>query len=143
MITRTIRGFKEEQKEMASLLPLFRDLSDMDFAKTLLRKTILNAEDYTEYIEDAASNWELDRIADIDRIIMTLAIIEAVEFDNIPTKVTLNEYIEIAKLFSTRKSFKFINGILDNVFEKLKMDKKIVKKGRGLIGEIETLNSKE
>lgn len=135
MITKTIKGFKEDQEAKASLLPMFTDEGDLGFAKSLLMKAITNRDTATGYIENAASNWELDRIADIDKMIMILAITEATEFETIPTKVTLNEYIEIAKLFSTQKSNQFINGILDNIFSRLKAENKINKHGRGLIGE--------
>jgi N utilization substance protein B len=84
-------------------------------------------------IDELTDNWELDRIAKMDIILMKMAITEMQIFSNIPTKVTLNEYIEISKFYSTPKSNSFINGILDKAIDRLKKDKKIVKIGRGLM----------
>ena len=102
----------------------------------MLRKTIINEEAYLEMIRASANNWELERIAFTDNLILQLAISEAIEFDSIPTKVTINEFLEIAKLYSTDKSSQFINGILDNIFAGLKKEGRIRKSGRGLIGEV-------
>ena len=135
MIIKTIRRLKEEQDKYQLMLPVSENEEDLEFSKLLLRKAIIGQEIYIRYIEETARNWELERIAEIDRLIMILAITEAVEFDNIPSRVTMNEFIEIAKLFSTMKSSQFINGILDSIFERLRSEKKISKKGRGLIGE--------
>lgn len=135
MVIKSLKSFKEEQGEQAPLLPAVIDKTDLEYAKALLRKAIINQETATAYIEESASNWDLERIAEIDRMIMILAITEATDFETIPTKVTMNEYIEIAKLFSTVKSNQFINGILDSVFARLKAENKISKQGRGLIGE--------
>ena len=126
------------RKAMEEIIPAEREHEeDIEFARVLLRKAIDSQDRYTGYIEAAVKNWELERIAEIDRMIMILAITEAVEFSNIPSKVTMNEFIEIAKNFSTHKSSKFINGILDSIFEKLRKEKKIRKLGRGLVGENE------
>jgi N utilization substance protein B len=134
MIIKTFRGFRESGKNN-ELLPMFNDPADKDFAITLLRKTIIKESENKIFIKESARNWELERIAFTDNLIMQMAITEVVEFGTIPVKVTMNEYIEISKIFSTRKSSQFINGILDNVFKKLKSEKKIKKLGRGLIGE--------
>ena len=115
---------------------MFKDKDDLSYCKKLLRTTIKNEEEYLAMIKKSANNWELERIAFTDSLILQLAISEAVEFSSIPTKVTINEFIEIAKLYSTQKSSQFINGILDNIFTGLKAEGKIVKKGRGLIGEV-------
>jgi len=135
MVIKSIRKMTPEYNEESIILADPKNTEDIEFAKVLLRKAISSQENYIEYVEEAAKNWELERIAEIDRMIMILAITEAVEFPTIPSKVTMNEFIEIAKSFSTRKSSQFINGILDNVFEKLRKEKKIKKRGRGLIGE--------
>jgi N utilization substance protein B len=134
MIIKTFRGFRENIKNK-ELLPIFNDPSDKDFAVTLLRRTIIIEPENKMLIKESARNWELERIAFTDYLIMQMAITEVMEFGTIPVKVTMNEYIEISKIFSTKKSSQFINGILDNVFKKLKSEKKIKKLGRGLIGE--------
>jgi transcription antitermination protein NusB len=134
MIIKTLRKFRENG-ENTYLMPMFHDPSDIDFATTLLRKTILSQPENKILIKESAKNWELERIAFTDYLIMQMAITEVIEFGTIPVKVTMNEFIEISKIFSTRKSSQFINGILDNVFKKLKSEKKIMKRGRGLIGE--------
>ncbi len=134
MIIKTFRGFKESGKNN-KLLPMFNDPADKEFVTTLLRRTILMEPENKLLIKESARNWELERIAFTDNLIMQMAITEVIEFGTIPVKVTMNEYIEISKIFSTRKSSQFINGILDNVFKKLKSEKKIKKLGRGLIGE--------
>ena len=117
-------------------MPMFKESDDEDYARTLLRKTIQHEEPYLEMVKASANNWELERIASTDSLILQLAISEAIEFSSIPTKVTINEFLEIAKLYSTQKSSKFINGILDNIFTGLKKEGKIKKSGRGLIGEV-------
>ena len=114
--------------------PLFKDPEDeIPFVKTLLRKTIANDQENVLLIDELTKNWELDRIAKMDIILMKMAITELQEFNNIPKKVTLNEYIEISKFYSTPKSSGFINGILDKAIDRLDKEKKIQKIGRGLI----------
>ncbi len=135
MIVRTLRRFSPDQDEGGSIMPMFNENSDLTYAKKLLRATIRNEDRCLELIRVSANNWELDRIAFTDSLILQLAISEAMEFPSIPVKVTINEFIEIAKLYSTHKSSQFINGILDHVINGLRKDGKIVKTGRGLIGE--------
>ena len=114
--------------------PLLKDPEDeIPFVKTLLRKTIANDQENVLLIDELTKNWELDRIAKMDIILMKMAITELQEFNNIPKKVTLNEYIEISKFYSTPKSSGFINGILDKAIDRLDKEKKIQKIGRGLI----------
>lgn len=108
---------------------------DIDFVKKLFRKSIMSEEDYTQLIHSSVKNWELERIAFVDRLLMQIAITEIIHFPSIPTKVSLNEYIEIAKYYSTSKSSNFINGILDHIIHQLKKDNKLIKTGRGMIGE--------
>lgn len=135
MILRTVDRFKENNNEGGNLLPLFKNEDDRDFAKTLLRKIIVRYDEYKTLIEKHTRNWEIDRIALMDIQLMVMAITEMVEFPEIPVKVTLNEYIELAKYYSTNKSNEFINGILDKIILELKDEKKIIKTGRGLIGD--------
>jgi N utilization substance protein B len=136
MIAKTLKVFKEKDGENASLMPLFKNEDDREFAKNLYRKAILNKDDYRKLVESFAENWDVERIAFMDFLILEMAITEAVEFSSIPTRVTINEYLEIAKFYSTEKSSVFINGLLDKIFKHLKEEQKIVKTGRGLIGEI-------
>lgn len=133
MVIKTIQKMKPQHGNYASLLPLFKNEDDQNFTKILFRKSILNHEDYRELIEKHLKNWDIDRIAFIDIVIMIMAIAEVIEFPSIPIKVTMNEYIELAKFYSTTKSNIFVNGILDKIFHQLKEEKKIQKTGRGLI----------
>lgn len=132
MVLKTLKGFTEDGSN--DILPLFKDPEDeKDFVRVLLRKTIANDKDNLALIDDLTRNWELDRIAKMDIILMKMAITELQEFNNIPKKVTLNEYIEISKFYSTPKSNGFINGILDKAVERLEKENKISKMGRGLM----------
>ncbi|MBN1416553.1 MAG: transcription antitermination factor NusB [Bacteroidales bacterium] len=138
MIIKTIKGFVENENEKNQLLPLFKNKEDQDFVKNLFRKSILYREEYRAIVESFTKNWDIDRIAFMDFLILEMAIAEAVEFPFIPTKVTINEYLEIAKSYSTEKSRIFINGLLDKIFKYLKQTEKIKKTGRGLIGETDS-----
>lgn len=132
-VIRTIKGLKEGGQ--IELLPLFKDeKEDLDFVKKLFEKTVLQGEENVGFIMDKTKNWELDRIASMDMLLMQMAITEARHFSEIPIKVTLNEYIEISKFYSTPRSNGFINGVLDKVFFDLKEGGQIKKLGRGLIG---------
>jgi N utilization substance protein B len=112
---------------------LFKDNEDRDFVKDLFRKTILNESELAKEYIDKTPNWDSDRIAEIDTIILKMAICEFLKFPSIPVKVTLNEYLEVAKEYSTPKSSIFINGILDNLVKELQTGNRIVKVGRGLM----------
>lgn len=105
----------------------------LSFAEKLLIKTINNIEEIDVVVEEQIKNWEMHRLAVIDKFILRMAICEYLYFDDIPTKVTLNESIELAKKFSTGKSGTFVNGILDGALKKLKKEGRIEKKGIGLI----------
>ncbi|MBN1820977.1 MAG: transcription antitermination factor NusB [Prolixibacteraceae bacterium] len=135
MISKTLKRFTEYSREDLPLLPMFKDEDDRQFTKDLFRKAILNHKELRSLIDLHSQNWDLDRIAFVDILIMQLALAEFLYFPNIPTKVTLNEYIELSKYYSTEKSRNFINGILDKALKQLKEDGKIKKTGRGLIGE--------
>ena len=112
---------------------LFKDNEDRDFVKDLFRKTVLNESEFAKEYMDKTLNWDSDRIAEIDTIILKMAICEFLKFPSIPVKVTLNEYLEVAKEYSTPKSSIFINGILDNLVKELQTGNRIVKVGRGLM----------
>lgn len=135
MISKTLKKFNEYSDTDQRLLPMFKDEDDRQFAKDLLRKAIINHDELRELIKNHSKNWDLERIAFMDILIMQLAITEFMFFPSIPTKVTLNEYIELSKFYSTEKSRNFINGILDKTLKDLKNSGKINKAGRGLIGE--------
>jgi N utilization substance protein B len=131
MVVKTIKSFEEGQD--ASILPLYKDKDDeLTFVRELLRKSIVLDKENETLIDELTANWELDRIAKMDVILMKMAITELQIFNNIPTKVTLNEYIEISKFYSTPKSNGFINGVLDKAISRLEKDGKINKVGRGL-----------
>ncbi len=133
MVIKTIKTIKEDDEDF-ELLPLWRDdEDDKQFLEVLFSKSLTQAEENEAYVTEAAANWELERIALMDRILMKMALAEARNFPSIPLKVTLNEYIELSKYYSTPKSHGFINGILDELFSKLKKDGTIKKTGRGLI----------
>ncbi|MEE9364638.1 MAG: transcription antitermination factor NusB [Cellulophaga sp.] len=112
---------------------LLKDEEDLDFAKKLLTKTLLNNATLVKEIEGKTPNWDKDRIADMDAILLKMAICEMLNFSSIPEKVTINEYLEIAKEYSTPKSSIFINGILDKLVKEYKCDGKLRKTGRGLL----------
>jgi transcription antitermination protein NusB len=137
MMIKTLKKFKLSTDSSKALLPLFKDEEDLEFTKTLFRKSILNSKEYREIIKKHLRNWELDRVAFIDVLIMEMALCEFINFPSIPPKVSLNEYIDLARFYSTEKSRTFINGILDKILKSLKDEGKISKTGRGLIGEIE------
>ena len=133
MAIKTIKTIKEGDEEV-ELLPLWRDDDDdKAFMEDLFTQTLALGEESEALIKEGAQNWELERIATTDRILMKMALAEARTFESIPLKVTLNEYIELSKYYSTPKSHGFINGILDQLFTKLKEGGKIKKVGRGLI----------
>ena len=139
LLIKAIKSLKEGFGENDKLPTLLKnDLSDdpdedIEFIKILFRKTIVNSQEYLDLIESKVQNWEMERIAIMDIILLKMAIVELLEFPSVPIKVTLNEYIELAKLYSTPKSKIFVNGILDKLIVDLKADNKIKKIGRGLL----------
>ncbi len=135
MIEKTLKKFKPDSDEKTGLLPLFKNYDDKDFVKILFRKAVMNSESNSELIDNNTTNWEVERIALMDILVMQLAITEIMEFPEIPVKVTLNEYIEIAKYYCTPKSSTFVNGILDNIVKEVREKGLVRKYGRGLVGE--------
>ncbi|MDD4141508.1 MAG: transcription antitermination factor NusB [Bacteroidales bacterium] len=140
LIVRFIDECKETNDEYYKLPSLFKkendsngDEDDRNFCLSLFTKTVMNYDKYKGYVEEKVVNWEIDRVAPMDILILVMAISEMINFPTIPIKVTLNEYIELSKIFSTPKSKFFINGILDNLVVSLQKDGKIIKTGRGLI----------
>ena len=126
-VLKTIKRFEEKNGPKQELLPEFKDEEDQDFARRLFRRTILNADYYRHLISENTRNWELDRVAFMDVVIMQIALAEILSFPNIPVSVSLNEYVEIAKLYSTPKSGSFINGTLDGIVNTLKAENKLTK----------------
>jgi N utilization substance protein B len=134
MVLKTLRAFKDDASEKVDILPITANWEeDEEFVKSLFNKTILYADDYGKMIAEKTQNWEVDRIALVDVILMKMAIAELIHFNSIPTKVSMNEYIDISKEFSTPKSKGFINGILDKILIELKEKGEIRKIGRGLM----------
>ena len=133
MVIKSLKLIEEGANEVV-LLDLWKDPEDeKNFLYTLFRQTAVQSEENEATIAEFAKNWDKERIATIDMILMKMAITEARCFEQIPLTVTLNEYIELSKYYSLPKSSGFINGVLDQAFEKLQKDKIIKKVGRGLI----------
>ena len=133
MVIKTIKSIKEDDDEVELLTVWRDDDDDKDFMEGLFTKTLAQGDENESLIKEGAQNWELERIALTDKILMKMALAEAKCFPSIPLKVTLNEYIELSKYYSTDKSHGFINGILDQLFLKLVESGDIKKTGRGLI----------
>lgn len=134
MVLKTIKGVKEDSTENDAILPLYKEGDDeKEFIQKLIRETIKKDDGNAKLIDELTQNWELDRIAKMDIILLKMALTELTELPSIPKKVTLNEYIEISKFYSTPKSQVFINGILDKAVDMLEKDGKLKKIGRGLI----------
>lgn len=124
---------KQKANGLFVLGSLYKDRDDEDFVSDLFRKTVLKQAEYEKDIAEKTPNWETDRIAEIDMILIKMSITEFINFPSIPTRVTINEYIEISKDYSTSKSSYFINGVLDKISKEFVENKKIVKIGRGLL----------
>ena len=130
MVVKTI---KDSDSKKIKLMKLFKDKDDKKFCLELYEKTINNKEHYIDLISSKINNWEIERVAEIDLLLMQMSLTEILEINDIPVKVTINEYIEISKYYSTQKSKSFINGILDSLLLDLRNEGKINKTGRGLI----------
>jgi len=130
---KNIENFTENQPKNAALIPLFKNEEEITFYKDLFRKTLLYSAEYQKRINDKLQHWESERVMEIDTILMKMAMCELTQCPTIPVKVTINEYIELAKLYSSRKSGVFINGILDSIVMDLKNEELLNKMGRGLI----------
>jgi N utilization substance protein B len=126
-VIKTIKRFVESEGSRQELLPMFKDNDDYDFAVSLFRHTLRSGEVFRERIVRHLKNWEMERIASMDLIIIQVALAEIMNFPDIPVNVTLNEYINAAKYYSTPKSSTFINAILDSVVKELKKEKLLLK----------------
>jgi N utilization substance protein B len=132
-IVKQLRAIKSESDSSFSVPRLYKDAEDREFASLLFRKTVLNEPEFGKEYIDKTPNWDTERIAEIDTIILKMAICEFLKFPSIPIKVTINEYLELAKEYSTPKSSIFINGILDNLVKEYQAANKLNKSGRGLL----------
>ena len=126
-VLKTIRRFEEENGVSQQLLPEYKDVADMDFARKLFRNAVANADQYREMMAASSKNWDMSRLAFMDVVIMQVALAEIMTMADVPLSVTLNEYVEIAKHYSTVKSGSFINGMLDTITKKLRQENKIEK----------------
>ena len=132
MVSRTILSMREAH-EAVKFMPQFKSEEDLDFAKSLLRNAIAGFERISLLLDNSMKNWDIERVALMDQIILVTAIAEAENFPSIPVRVTMNEYIDIAKCYSTDSSGGFINGLLDRIIARLTDEGKIVKSGKGLL----------
>ena len=132
-IIKQLKLIKSAKDEAFRVPKIFKDQEDKEFVTNLFRKTVLNERELAKEYVDKTPNWDSERIAEIDTIVLKMAICEFVKFPSIPVKVTINEYLEIAKEYSTPKSSIFINGILDNLVKEFEIANKLNKIGRGLM----------
>ena len=114
-VLKTIKRFDEQNGSKQELLPEYDSEEDKDYARKLFRASILNADEYQRYMSETSRNWDFSRLAYMDVVIMQIAIAELMTFPSIPVSVTINEFVEIAKLYSTPKSGGYINGMLDTI----------------------------
>jgi len=126
-VFKTIKRLKQEDAEKAELLPEYSNPTDREYAIKLFHKTLLNIEYYSDLIKEQVRNWDFDRIAIMDIAIMQTAVAEIISFGDIPLSVSLNEYVELAKIFSTPRSAGFVNGTLDKIAQRLVDERKILK----------------
>lgn len=131
MLVKTLKAVPAENKPALDLMPLFKDEEDQTFARELFKRTVLNQKETDELISAKTQNWDFERIALMDVIIMKMALTEILRFSEIPVKVSLNEYIELSKMYSTPKSKIFVNGVLDKLVEEMVQANKINKFVKG------------
>ena len=132
-ILKQLKQVQETDDDVFKLPKVYKDTEDKEFAIALFRKTILNEDKLAKEFVNKTPNWDIERIAEVDTILLKMAIGEFLNFPSIPVKVTINEYLELAKEYSTPKSSIFINGILDNLVKEFQNSDKIKKVGRGLM----------
>lgn len=126
-VLKTINRFTADSTDDQPLMPEYRDSSDQEFAIRLLQKAIANKDYYYDLIASTTRKWDINRVALMDRIILQLALAEIISFPGIPVSVSINEYVEIAKMYSTSKSGKYINATLDNIAKRLIEENKLIK----------------
>lgn len=132
MVIRTVSGLKQSHDDI-KILPQFKSEDDLEFARTLFIKSLVQYENNQDIVDKYTQNWDVERIAFMDNLIISIAISELTTFDSIPVKVTLDEWIDIAKYYSSPTSANFVNGVLDKVVSELTADGRIKKFGRGLL----------
>ena len=132
MVIRTVSSIKQSHTDI-KMLPKFKSEDDLDFACTLFRKALVQYEENQDLVDRYTSNWDVERIAFMDNLIISIAIAELTNFDSIPVKVTLDEWIDIAKYYSSPTSSNFVNGVLDKIVADFVAEGKIQKSGRGLL----------
>lgn len=133
LIVKMLSKISNKNKDVVLFPDLYKNKDDKDYALTLMQKVILNEEELTKIIDEKTPNWDKERIADLDMIILKMGIAEFLYFDSIPVRATINEYLEVSKEYSTPKSSLFINGILDKLAKEFSDSEKINKTGRGLL----------
>ena len=126
-VLKTIKRFEEKNQANQELLPEYDNLEDKDYARKLFRAAIMNADEYQRYMSETSRNWDFSRLAYMDIVIMQIAIAEMMTFPTIPVNVTINEYVEISKLYSTPRSAGYINGMLDAIARHLVATGKLLK----------------
>lgn len=126
-VIKTIKRFEESAGSQQKLMPMYNSNDDYEYVIKLFRQSLLHGEEYRERINKHTKNWESERVANMDLFIMQVALAEILHFPTIPVNVTLNEYIDAAKYYSTPKSSTFINGVLDSIVEELKAEKLLIK----------------
>lgn len=132
MALRTVQNLKRSHTEV-KVLPKFKSDEDLDFAKRLFVKSLVDYEDNQEIVDRYSKNWDVERVVFMDSLIINIAIVELKQFDSIPVKVTLDEWIDIAKYYSSPTSSNFVNGVLDKIVADFMADGTIQKSGRGLL----------
>ena len=132
-IVKQLNSIKSINDTSFSVPKIYKDQEDKEFVSDLFKKTVLNEVELAKEFVDKTPNWDSERIAELDTIVLKMAICEFLKFPSIPVKVTINEYLEIAKEYSTPKSSIFINGILDNLIKEFTTNNKLNKIGRGLL----------
>lgn len=126
-VLKTIKRFEQNNKAKQPLLPEYKDEEDKDFARKLFRATIINGEQYQRFMSEASRNWDFSRLAYMDVVIMQIAIAEIMTFPGIPINVTINEYVDLAKVYSTPRSYGYINGMLDAIARHLVETRNVMK----------------
>lgn len=129
---RTVQHTKASHEEI-KVLPKFKSEEDLEFAKTLFVKSLVQYEDNQEIVDRYSKNWDVERVVFMDSLIISIAIVELTHFESIPVKVTLDEWIDIAKYYSSPTSSNFVNGVLDKIVAEFKESGRINKSGRGLL----------
>ena len=132
-ILQVFNGLEEEFETYKFFPRVFKNEEDKEFTKLLFRKTVLNSKELSAAFEEKTPNWDKERLAEVDKVLLMMAIAEFLYFPSIPAKVSMNEYIELSKLYSTPKSKVFINGVLDKILKEYKESGKLQKIGRGLL----------